>query len=312
MSTRPQEFYTPKVLDDQMTGMIKTREAGTYSARLRIPAGIVTADVLEALAEASRRFGRGEVYLTARLGMEIPGVSGEEFAALRQVLADAGVGLAGCGPRMRSTVACKGTVCPHGNVDTFDLAWEIDLRFNDAEVLPHKFKVAVAGCASTCSKPETNDVGLVGVCEPRLDAAACVGCGVCVEACHVGAVEMKGDRPVFDRQACVRCGDCSKACPAGALPPARTGVDLYVGGRWGRHKQVGICLARFLTPREAVAAVGRVKAWYAEHGRKKERLGQTLCRMGVEAAQAAILEDVERSKWAAVTAEALARFQPLR
>ncbi|MHB8765982.1 MAG: 4Fe-4S binding protein [Deferrisomatales bacterium] len=310
MAIDPAEFYTPRVLDAQLTGMIKTREPGTYSARLRIPLGILTSAVMESLAGVARRFGRGEVYLTARMGIEIPGVPADRFPALREELAGFGVGLAGCGPRMRSTTACKGSVCPHGNLDVFALAWRIDQAHNDGAVLPHKFKVGVAGCASSCTKPQTNDVGLVGVSEPQLDPGACVDCGICAEACHLDALRLEQGLPVIDPARCAACGDCSKACPAAALTPARVGLDLYAGGRWGREKQVGIRLASFLSEDEAVAAVGRVKAWYAAEGRKKERLGQTMLRLGLEACQEATLAGVDPSRWAALTPGAEERFRP--
>lgn len=292
--------------------MIKTREPNSHSARLRIPAGIATAEVMDAITEAARRYGRGQVYLTTRLGIEIPGVSGERFPHLREFLAEAGVRLAGCGPRMRSTVPCKGTVCSHGNVDTFDLAWEIDLRFNTAETLPHKFKVGVAGCASTCSKPQLNDVGLVGVADPMLVADACTGCGVCEGACHLGAITIDGEGlPVLDRTACVRCGDCCRACPSEALPPHRTGIDLYVGGRWGRRKQIGLRIARFLTPAEAVEATGRVRDWYASHGTAGERLGATAARVGPEPLQRHALEGLPDAAQVELNPDTIAAFRTL-
>lgn len=312
MAIDPTEFYTTKVIDAQLTGMIKTREPDTYSARLRIPMGVLTAPVMEAVAGAARRFGRGEVYLTARMGIEIPGISSGAFPALREELAAAGVALAGCGTRMRSTTACKGRVCPHGNLDVFALAWRIDQAHYDAAVLPHKFKVAVGGCASSCTKPQTNDVGLVGVSEPELDPGPCIGCGICVEACHLGALRMEGEMPELDPDRCVACGDCSKACPVAALKPARVGVDLYVGGRWGREKQVGARLASFLSEDEAVDAVGRIKAWYAAEGQKKERLGQTMLRVGLAKCQEAALVGVDRAKWVEPTPEAEERFRSFR
>ncbi len=312
MPVKPSEFYTPKVLDAQLTGMIKTVGENEYSARLKIIAGILTADVLERLARISREYGRGEIYLTQRLGVEIPGVPAERFPDLREALAQAGIGLAGCGPRMRSTASCKGTVCPHGNLDTFRITWEIDRRFNDAEVLPHKFKVGVAGCASTCSKPQLNDVGLMGAAEPVCDREACTGCGVCVEACHLGAIRLQDGKAVIDRDRCVTCGDCIKACPLSAMKERRTGIHLFAGGRWGRERQIGIQIARFLTEDEALAAVGRIKAWYRDHGRPKERLGQTILRVGARRFQAEVLAGIAREKWVEITPEAEARFQVMR
>lgn len=309
MSISSDEFYTPKILEGQLTGMIKTKGAGEYSARLRIPVGILTSEIMNELAKLARKYGRGEVYLTSRLGIEIPGISGEDFPALREELAAAGVSTAGCGPRTRSVVSCKGTVCPRGNVDTFSLAWQLDEKYNDAEVLPHKFKIAVAGCASTCSKPQVNDIGLVGVSEPECDADLCTMCSVCVDTCQLDALELSTNAPVLDEAKCVYCGDCIKACPVGAYKSLRTGLDLFVGGRWGRSKQVGIHLATFLTPEQALDAVGAIKSWYKDNGLRKERLGASMLRVGVQNFQEIVLKNIPKEAWLEITPEKLAKFQ---
>lgn len=312
MAVNAGEFYTRKIIDNQLSGMIKTREPGIYSARLKIPVGILTSEALEAIAALARKYGRGEVYLTVRLGIEIPGISAEVFPQLRDELAAAGIALAACGTRMRSTVGCKGTVCPHGNIDTFALAWEIDKTHNDGATLPHKFKVGLAGCASSCSKPQLNDVGLVGVREPILEAESCVGCGACVKACHVKGVSLVDDLPVFDRKSCVTCGDCAKACPTGAIKAKKQGIDLYAGGRWGRIKQAGLRVARFLDEAEAVAAVGAIKKWYGDNGTKKERLGETIMRVGPERFLADVQAEIPVKKRTTLTRKTRAAFAPFR
>jgi ferredoxin len=52
----------------------------------------------------------------------------------------------------------------------------------------------------------------------RIDEAKCNGCGVCAEACHEGAIGMRGDRAVLLRDDyCDGLGDCLPACPTGAI-----------------------------------------------------------------------------------------------
>ena len=42
----------------------------------------------------------------------------------------------------------------------------------------------------------------------------CIGCGLCVAACHLAAIKIEGDAPpVVDRDKCVGCGLCANACP---------------------------------------------------------------------------------------------------
>ena len=330
MPVQPTDFYKPKVADGDLAGMIKTKSTGDlftsrlagtrgccqgptgwseYSARLKIPVGILTSDVMEAIAKIAREFGRGEVYLTARLGMEIPGVPEERLLDLQEELAKVGVQLAACGPRMRSVVACKGTVCVHGNIDTFRIAWEIDQQYNDGTILPHKFKVGVAGCASTCSKPRLNDVGLIGVQEPYLDIGLCNLCGKCTEECRRRVIQIENGMIVLDKEHCVDCGDCARACQPSAIIPFQTGIDLYAGGRWDRIKQTGIRIARFLTETDAIKAVGQIKEWFQKNGKQGERLGAVILRKDLLEFQDEVLQGINRDDWSEITPEAEESFR---
>ncbi|MBW2060157.1 MAG: 4Fe-4S binding protein [Deltaproteobacteria bacterium] len=49
----------------------------------------------------------------------------------------------------------------------------------------------------------------------------CTGCGACVDACPVKAVEMNDERPNVDNDWCIGCGVCTMSCPSGAISMVR-------------------------------------------------------------------------------------------
>ena len=70
---------------------------------------------------------------------------------------------------------------------------------------------------------------LANVATLELDAAACIGCGRCVEVCphQVFVLETKKAR-IVDRDLCMECGACARNCPPAALKVA-AGVGCASG-----------------------------------------------------------------------------------
>ena len=110
-------------------GWLLNRGTETFSARVVTGNGRMTAEQIEAVAAAARRHGSGVVTLTSRLSMEVPGVPAAEVGAFEAAMEEAGLSVGGTGPRVRPVVSCKGTICPHGLIDTFALSEKIHQRF---------------------------------------------------------------------------------------------------------------------------------------------------------------------------------------
>ena len=49
----------------------------------------------------------------------------------------------------------------------------------------------------------------------------CIHCGICVEKCPVGALEIVDDKVHFDIKKCVECDTCIKGCPHDSSPRVR-------------------------------------------------------------------------------------------
>lgn len=53
------------------------------------------------------------------------------------------------------------------------------------------------------------------------DLESCIGCGECLEACPIDAVEMKDDFPRVDYDWCIGCGVCAVHCPTESIRMVR-------------------------------------------------------------------------------------------
>lgn len=59
-----------------------------------------------------------------------------------------------------------------------------------------------------------NHINILKV-KPKLDAAKCDGCGICVDVCPMGSI--KAEAPGIVDGICIKCCGCEKLCPQGAL-----------------------------------------------------------------------------------------------
>ncbi|AEB06262.1 4Fe-4S ferredoxin iron-sulfur binding domain protein [Coriobacterium glomerans PW2] len=52
---------------------------------------------------------------------------------------------------------------------------------------------------------------------PVIDADECIACGVCVDSCPQGILEVAEIAQVTDADSCTACGSCLDSCPVGAI-----------------------------------------------------------------------------------------------
>ena len=201
----------------------------------------------------------------------------------------------GTGPKVRPVVACKGTTCQYGLIDTVAFSRTIHERFykgwHDVR-LPHKFKIAVGGCPNNCVKPDLNDLGVIGQRVPSHDLSKCRGCKVCQieKACPIGASRLGESRLDWNEEMCNHCGRCVGKCPFGVVGEEKCGYAVYIGGRWGKRTAQGRMLAHVFTSEEEVLEViERALTLFRDEGNAGERFSDTVSRLGFENVQNRLL-----------------------
>jgi len=84
--------------------------------------------------------------------------------------------------------------------------------------------IAVCNCCSCCclilrgiTKLKLPTVIAKSNFIAELSEEECTGCGICVERCHLGALELNDSVVALQKDRCVGCGLCVTTCPTGAL-----------------------------------------------------------------------------------------------
>ncbi len=272
-------------------GIIMQKDDDFFAIRLRLPGGCIFADELTKVAKVARKYGRGIVRLTARQGIEIPWIRFAEIEAARRDLAKAGLALGPCGPRFRTVTACPGLpVCKLALADSQSFALQIDRKFGGLQ-LPHKFKTTVSACPNGCSKPLENELGFCATVQPRLNADACMGCGLCADICKESAIRMLSEKPVLDMSLCIFCGDCIQSCPTDAWEIEQKGYSVFAGGMMGRHPRLGEKIVDYVDEKTGIKIIQRCLDFYQQRGNKRERFSDLIRRVGMDEFKTAVLQE---------------------
>jgi uncharacterized protein (DUF362 family)/Pyruvate/2-oxoacid:ferredoxin oxidoreductase delta subunit len=67
--------------------------------------------------------------------------------------------------------------------------------------------------------------------QPVVVADKCTGCGLCREACPVGAIGVIGEKSLIEKKFCIRCYCCHEACAYDAIDLHRPFLHRLIGGR---------------------------------------------------------------------------------
>jgi anaerobic sulfite reductase subunit C len=188
--------------------------------------------------------------------------------------------------------SCFGpTGCPNAVITNPDLMEKLEKKLEQRNLreflkekvqgplkLHHEFRLSLSTCPNACSRPQIADVGIIGTLRPKIGDETCTLCGACREACQEKAIALDEalNLPLIDPDRCLSCGQCIKVCPTGTLVEGEKGYRVLVGGKLGRHPQLGLELAGIHSEEDLPAVLDRILDHYRKYNEKGERLGEVL------------------------------------
>ncbi|EKQ52826.1 MULTISPECIES: 4Fe-4S binding protein [unclassified Clostridium] len=276
----------------KVLGFLLQNDKEHYSVRFLSKAGNYTVEELRMINKIAEKYGRGYVGLTTRLQIEVPWVKDEDADKVIDEAKKLGLRHGGTGQKVRPLVACKGTVCLHGNIDTQGICRELEDKYFGTDT-PHKCKIGIVGCANNCAKANINDIGVMGRTIPEFNLDNCVGCGLCVQSCRQKALEIVDKKIVYNNGLCVSCGECVRVCKTNAAIVKEKGAEIFVGGRFGRGIRIGDSLGRIFDEEKIIPTIDKIMKYYREVGQKGERISTVMDRIGKKKFISNILSEIE-------------------
>ncbi len=134
--------------------------------RIKIPAGILTADQIEEIADIGDTFSNGVAHITTRQDIQYHWVKLEDVPQIIKRINEAGLTTKdACGNALRNiTASYLSGVCPYEIIDVGRVAQKLtELLIGKYENLPRKFKIGFACCEEHSFLVPFNDIGFLPV-----------------------------------------------------------------------------------------------------------------------------------------------------
>jgi sulfite reductase (ferredoxin) len=147
-------------------GIYGQRQKDVQMVRVKIPAGILTADKLRALADIAEHYSTGKGHVTTRQDVQFHFIKLDQIPAVMTRLAESGLTTReACGNTVRNVTSCHlAGFCPTELFDVTPYSRAVSahlLRNPINQDLPRKFKISFSGCTSECGLAAIHDIGFI-------------------------------------------------------------------------------------------------------------------------------------------------------
>lgn len=149
-------------------GIYSHRGGEVFMTRIRIPAGLVNAEQLKAIAYVAKTYGNGMAHITTRQDIQLHQVKIEDTVKVIEYLKNYDLSpRGGGGNTVRNVTACSlAGICKDEVFDVMGYALSLSehfLSYEDSFNLPRKFKIGFSACSKDCVGCLVNDIGLFAV-----------------------------------------------------------------------------------------------------------------------------------------------------
>jgi sulfite reductase alpha subunit len=268
------------------------------------PGNFFKTSTFRKICEIADKYGDSSLHvLTTNYNIEICGLmNDEDMAGVTRELNAIGNDVGSAGDAIRNIPDCMGpALCEFAVMDTPRIKHFMTTHYIDDiqyPRFPFKIKTKMSGCPNECGKSLLHgDIGIIGVFKdlPKVDNERLrrwVENGgkidwVC-DHCPTDAMDWDGSRLEIDGDRCIRCMYCINRVPA-IKPGDDRGVAITAGGKMkGKYGPMkGKVVFPFIkaTPpdyQDLVRAYDKLCQVYDEQGRKKERIGDMIHRIGFD------------------------------
>lgn len=280
-----------------------------HTMRINMPAGwFYTTKALRAVCEAWEKWGSGLTNLHGSTGDIILLGTRTEFlqpmtnalAYLERYGSPVPFDIGGSGSDLRTPAACMGpALCEFACYDTLEACYRFTMKYQDElhrPMFPYKFKIKCVGCPNDCDAAKArSDFAVIGTWKDEIqidqeevrEYAKIIDIEKqVVNKCPTKAISWDGNELKIDSKNCIRCMHCINVMPKALKPGNERGATILIGGKapFLDGAIIGWVAVPFIPANEiidkCIELVDAIFEWWDENGKFRERVGETIWRLG--------------------------------